>query len=60
MVHWRRRITLGTPASVTATSRAAGAITVSYIAGVNATGHLIIAGPGLDTWLTSTSVIDGI
>ena len=39
-------LTLGTPASVTATSRAAGAITVSYIAGVNATGHLIILAQG--------------
>ena len=36
------QLTLGTPASVTATSRAAGAITVSYTAGLNATGHLII------------------
>jgi hypothetical protein len=40
------QLTLGTPASVTATSRAAGAITVSYIAGVNATGHLIILAQG--------------
>ena len=39
-------LTLGTPASVTATSPAAGAITVSYIAGVNATGHLIILAQG--------------
>ena len=36
------QLTLGTPASVTATSPAAGAITVSYTAGFNATGHLII------------------
>ena len=40
------QLTLGTPASVTATSRAAGAITVSYTAGVNATGHLIILAQG--------------
>ena len=39
-------LTLGTPASVTATSRAAGAITVSYTAGLNATGHLIILAQG--------------
>ena len=39
-------LTLGTPASVTATSSAAGAITVSYTAGVNATGHLIILAQG--------------
>jgi hypothetical protein len=37
---------LGTPASVAATSGAAGAITVSYTAGVNATGHLIILAQG--------------
>ena len=40
------QLTLGTPASVTATSRAAGAITVSYTAGINATGHLIILAQG--------------
>ena len=39
-------LTLGAPASVTATSRADGAITVSYTAGVNATGHLIILAQG--------------
>ena len=44
-------LTLGTPASVTATSRAAGAITVSYTAGVNATAHLIILAQG-------TSLVD--
>ena len=37
---------LGTPASVVATSGAAGAITVSYTAGANATGHLIILAQG--------------
>ena len=40
------QLTLGTPANVTATSGAAGAITVSYTTGVNATGHLIILAQG--------------
>ena len=42
---------LGTPASLAATSGAAGAITVSYTAGVNATAHLIILAQG-------TSLVD--
>ena len=39
-------LTLGSPGAVTATSGAAGAITVSYTTGVNATGHLIILAQG--------------
>ena len=42
----RQARSLGTPASVAATSGAAGAITVSYTAGANATGHLIILAQG--------------
>ena len=51
-------LTLGIPASVTATSPAAGAITVSYTAGVNATGHLIILAQG-STLVDFSVKIDG-
>ena len=51
-------LTLGIPASVTATSPAAGAITVSYTAGVNATGHLIILAQG-STLVDFSVSIDG-
>ena len=51
-------ITLGTPSAVVVTSGAAGAITVSYTAGANATGHLIILAQG-STLVDFAVEIDG-
>ena len=51
-------LTLGAPSAVAATSGSAGAITVSYTAGANASGHLIILAQG--TTLVDFAVkIDG-